>query len=228
MLCRRCATTAKAAPALSKTMTMPSAQRRGHLEWWQSLLFFKVRQKFVQDFTCDQSWIAEFGLITADSDEKRLHQNNGFQFRFQYQNRPILSTVYSPIACCNPNIFRENFEILSVHKTRIFLKFPSGLVTYNRGSCLGLSPEVPSVRKPCGNYQRLLILSSTSTHYQTSSSSQAKWNQPFRSQTRHVVRNVDSPNLLLKPFVDAQSVVQYRTALLNGEAQISSACTPTD
>jgi len=97
MLCRRCATTAKAAPALSKTMTMPSAQRRGHLEWWRSLLFFKVRQKFVQDFTCDQSWIAEFGLITADSDEKRLHQNNGFQFRFQYQNRPILSTVFYPI-----------------------------------------------------------------------------------------------------------------------------------
>jgi len=96
MLCRRCATTAKAAPALSKTMTMPSAQRRGHLEWWRSLLFFKVRQKFVQDFTCDQSWIAEFGLITADSDEKRLHQNNRFQFWFQYQNRPILSTVFYP------------------------------------------------------------------------------------------------------------------------------------
>ena len=71
-------------------------------------------------------------------------------------------------------------------------------------------------------------LYSSSTHYQTSPRSQAKWNQPFRSQTRHVVSNADGLNLPLKPYVDVQSVVQYRTALLNGEAQISSACAPTD
>ena len=46
-----------------------------------------------------------------------------------------------------------------------------------------------------------------------------KWNQLSQNQTRLIVWNADSQNQPLKPFADARSVVQFRTALSNGEAQ---------
>jgi len=47
---------------------------------------------------CDQSWIAEFGLITDGFDEKCIHWNDAFWFWLWCHNQPILSTVFSPNA----------------------------------------------------------------------------------------------------------------------------------
>ena len=58
--------------------------------------FFKVQQKFGLGFSCDQSWIVEFGLIPAGSGEKCIHQNNRFWYQFWYQGWLILSAVYYP------------------------------------------------------------------------------------------------------------------------------------
>ena len=86
-----------------------------------SFFFFKVRRQFAPGFACNQSWIAEFGLITAGSGEKRIHRNDGFQFRFWCQNRPILSTVFYPIV-------RQQFTSISVYG-KLFSALPRACAT---------------------------------------------------------------------------------------------------
>ena len=100
MLCRQCATAAKVARALSKTMTTPNAQRQGCLEWWRSLFFFKVRQEFIQEFACDQSWILSFGVFRVAPTWKRLHQKSKTQSGIHSRIHSDSSTVYSPNALC--------------------------------------------------------------------------------------------------------------------------------
>jgi hypothetical protein len=79
------------------------------LGWQNDRFFFKVRQEFIQEFACDQSWILSFSVFRVAPTWKRLHQKIKTQSGIHSWIRSDSFTVFYPNVCvCCTGEFQES------------------------------------------------------------------------------------------------------------------------